>query len=66
MDKATGDFLGFVDNDVELTGNVSRKIINVFSDIKVGIIGKTGILFSPKLHPFTVNDIEVDAVPGFF
>lgn len=66
LKKTLGEYLVFVDNDVELTDEVSKKIKECFRNPEVGIYGKVGIMLSDELRPFTVSEKEVDAVPGFF
>jgi GT2 family glycosyltransferase len=66
LKKATGDFLVFVDNDIELLNSVGQKIIENLNDLSIGIYGQRGIIFSSDFRPFVVLDKEVDAIAGFF
>lgn len=66
LKKASGKYLVFMDNDVELTEVVSQRIKNNLSDLAVGIYGQRGIMLSLDLRPFVVAEKEVDAVGGFF
>lgn len=66
LGKANGDILVLVDNDVELTCAIGKKIRENLRDVSIGVYGQRGIMFSDELLPFVVPDGEVDAIAGFF